>query len=42
MDNHNDVLIAELAERSSVFIQNRSNPSNRKNLDVRLHDRTGC
>ena len=27
--------IAELAERSSIIIQNSSNPSSRKNLDVR-------
>ena len=40
IDNHNDVLIAELAERSPIIIQNSSNPSNRKNLDVRPHDRT--
>ena len=28
-------LIAELAERSPIIIQNSSNPSSRKNLDVR-------
>ena len=32
--------IAELAERSPIIIQNSSNPSSRKNLDVRPHDRT--
>ena len=32
--------IAELAERSSIIIQNSSNPSSRKNLDVRPYDRT--
>ena len=33
-------LIAELAERSPIIIQNSSNPSSRKNLDVRPYDRT--
>ena len=28
-------IIAELAERSPIIIQNNSNPSSRKNLDVR-------
>ena len=28
-------MIAELAERSPIIIQNSSNPSSRKNLDVR-------
>ena len=32
--------IAELAERSPIIIQNSSNPSSRKNLDVRPYDRT--
>ena len=32
--------IAELAERSPIFIQNSSNPSSRKNLDVRHYDPT--
>ena len=31
--------MAELAERSPIIIQNISNPSNRKNLDVRPYDR---
>ena len=31
-------LIAELAERSPIIIQNSSNPSSRKNLDVQLYD----
>ena len=35
-----DYLIAELAERSPIIIQNSSNPSSRKNLDVRPYDRT--
>ena len=35
------VIIAELAERSPIIIQNSSNPSSRKNLDVRPHDRRG-
>ena len=30
---------AELAERSPIIIQNCSNPSSRKNLDVRPYDR---
>ena len=30
----------ELAERSPLIIQNSSNPSSRKNLDVRPNDRT--
>ena len=34
------MLIAELAERSPIIIQNSSNPSSRKNLDVRPCDRT--
>ena len=29
----------ELSERSPIIIQNSSNPSSRKNLDVRPHDR---
>ena len=33
-------LIAELAKRSPIIIQNSSNPSGRKNLDVRPCDRT--
>ena len=33
-------IIAELAERSPIIIQNSSNPSSRKNLDVRPCDRT--
>ena len=32
--------IAELAERSPIIIQNSSNLSSRKNLDVRPYDRT--
>ena len=32
--------MAELAERSPIIIQNSSNPSSRKNLDVRPYDRT--
>ena len=32
--------IAELAERSPIMIQNSSNPSSRKNLDVRPYDGT--
>ena len=32
--------IAELAERSPIIIQNRSNPSSQKNLDVRPYNRT--
>ena len=35
-------LIVELAERSPVIIQNSSNPSSRKNLDLRPYDRTKC
>ena len=35
------VIIAELAERSPIIIQNSSNPSSRKNLDVRPYDRRG-
>ena len=31
----NILLIAELVERSPIIIQNSSNPSSRKNLDVR-------
>ena len=33
-------VLAELAERSLIIIQNSSNPSSRKNLDVRPSDRT--
>ena len=33
-------IIAELAERSPIIIQNSSNPSSRKNLDLRPCDRT--
>ena len=33
------VIIAELAERSPIIIQNSSNPSSRKNFDVRPYDR---
>ena len=32
--------MAELAERSPIIIQNSSNPSSRKNLDVRPYDRS--
>ena len=32
-------IIAELAERSPIIIQNSSNPSSRKNLDSRPYDR---
>ena len=32
--------IAELAERSPIIIQNSSNPSSRKNLDVRPYNRS--
>ena len=32
-------IIAELAERSPIIIQNSSNPSSRKNLDLRPYDR---
>ena len=35
-------IIAELAERSSIMIQNSSNPLSRKYLDVRPYDRTRC
>ena len=35
-----DYLIAELEERSPIIIQNSSNPSSRKNLDLRPYDRT--
>ena len=35
-----NIIIAELAERSSIIIQNSSNPSSRKILDVRPYDRT--
>ena len=34
------VLIAELAERSPIIIQNTNNPSSWKKLVVRLYDRT--
>ena len=35
-----NIIIAELADRSPITIQNgSSNPSSRKNLDLRLHDR---
>ena len=34
------LLIAELAERSPIIIQNSSNPSSRKHLDVRPFDNT--
>ena len=34
------MLIAELAEHSSIIIQNSSNPSSQKNLVVRLCDCT--
>ena len=33
-------LIAELAEHSPIIIQNRSNPSSQKNLDVRPYNCT--
>ena len=36
---HTTLLIAELVERSPIIIQNSSNPSSRKNLDVRPYDR---
>ena len=36
------IFIAELAERSPIIMQNSSNPSSRKNLDVRPYDRTRC
>ena len=32
--------LTELSERSPIIIQNSSNPSSRKNLDVRPFDRT--
>ena len=32
-------MIAELAQRSPIIILNSSNPSSRKNLDVRPYDR---
>ena len=32
-------MIAELAQRSPIIILNGSNPSSRKNLDVRPYDR---
>ena len=35
-----DVFKAELAERSPISIQNSSNPSSRKNLDVRAYEGT--
>ena len=35
-------LKAELAERSPIIIQNSSDPSSRKNLDVRPYDHTRC
>ena len=34
------LVIAELAKRSPIIIQNSSNPSNRKNLDLRPYDHT--
>ena len=37
---HLNIIIAELAERSSIIIKNSSNPSSRKILDVRPYDRT--
>ena len=33
-------ILAELAERSLITIQNRSHPSSQKNLVVRPYDRT--
>ena len=33
-------MIAELAELSPIIIQNSSNPSSRKHLDVRPYDRS--
>ena len=33
------VLIAELAKHRPIILQNSSNPSSRKNLDIRLYDR---
>ena len=32
------LVIVELAERNPIIIQNSSNPSSQKNLDVRLYD----
>ena len=34
------LVIAELAKRSPIIIQNSSNPSNRKNLNLRPYDHT--
>ena len=34
------ILIVELAEHSPIIIQNSSNPSSWKNLDVRLYNHT--
>ena len=34
------LVIAELAKRSPIIIQNSSNPSNRKNLNLRPYDLT--
>ena len=34
------IFIAELVERSPIVIKNSSNPSSRKNLDVRPYDRS--
>ena len=40
MENTRWLIIAELAERSPIIIQNgSSNPSSRKNLDLRPYDR---
>ena len=33
-----DTIIVELAECNPIIIQNRSNPSNQKNLDLQLYD----
>ena len=33
-------MIAELTEHSPIIIQNSSNPSSQKNLDVRPYDHT--
>ena len=33
-------ILAELAECNPIIIQNSSNPSSRKNLDIRPYDRT--
>ena len=33
-------MLAKLAERSPIIIQNSSNPSSQKNLNVRPYDRT--